>query len=347
MIVRDEASVIGRCLSSVAPFIDYWVIVDTGSKDQTPDLVKKSLSGIPGELHHRHWKNFGYNRTEALNLAKDKADYLLFIDADEQLVAEQDAAWPELSGPAYSLEARLGELSYDRLSLVSTSYPWRWEGVLHEYPTFGEPVAQPRIPEIWINVSTDGARSKDPLKYRKDAERLIAALKDEPANERYVFYLAQSYRDCGELAFSLRYYKQRAGMGGWDEEVWYSLYQCARLSELLGKPHEEILSAYLLAYETRPTRAEPLVSLAAYFRSRSEWNLGYLIAQQAIQTPVPADRLFVDIWSYRWKAADELALAAYYTGRREQAARLWEDLLRNPLVPPLDQERIRQNRGFL
>jgi glycosyltransferase involved in cell wall biosynthesis len=68
MIVRDEALVIDRCLSSVAPFIDYWVIVDTGSTDNTPVLVEKTLAGIPGELHHRPWKNFGHNRTEALEL---------------------------------------------------------------------------------------------------------------------------------------------------------------------------------------------------------------------------------------------------------------------------------------
>ena len=30
MIVKNEASVIGRCLPSLRPIIDYWVIVDTG-----------------------------------------------------------------------------------------------------------------------------------------------------------------------------------------------------------------------------------------------------------------------------------------------------------------------------
>lgn len=349
MIVRDEALVIDRCLSSVAPFIDYWVIVDTGSTDNTPVLVEKTLAGIPGELHHRPWKNFGHNRTEALELAKDKAGYLLFIDADEQLGAPSDAQWPTLDQPAYSIEARYAELVYDRLSLVSTKYPWRWEGVLHEYPTLGSAVAvaQPRIPGFWIQITSDGARSKDPEKFRKDAEILLDALQKEPNNERYAFYLAQSYRDFGELSLSLQYYDQRASMGGWDEEIWYSLYQCAKLKELLGYPHDEIIGAYLRAYEQRPSRAETMVSLAAYCRGREDWNTGYLMASRAININMPDDRLFLDVWAYRWKAADELALAAFYTNKKDEASVLWKELLLNPIVPAPDRDRIRNNLKFI
>jgi hypothetical protein len=56
MIVRDEAQVIERCLSSVIGLIDYWVICDTGSIDGTPDLIANILAGVPGELHHRPWR---------------------------------------------------------------------------------------------------------------------------------------------------------------------------------------------------------------------------------------------------------------------------------------------------
>lgn len=347
MIVRDEAPVIERCLISVLPYIDYWVIVDTGSEDNTPELIRSSLADIPGELHYREWKNFGHNRTEALELAKDKADYLLFVDADEQLGADLDATWPDLTGAAYSLEARFGELSYDRLSLVSTRYPWRWKGVLHEYPTIGHPVDQPRIPGFWIQVTPDGARSRDPDKFRKDAEVLLAALRDEPNNERYVFYLAQSYRDSGQFELAKRYYEQRASMGGWEEEVWYSIFQCTLISEWTGATHSEIVGGYLHAYEKRPIRAEPLVYLAAFCRSRRDWNSGYLFAKEASKIPIPKDRLFVDIFAYQWKAADELALAAFYTGRIDEATKLWFDLLANPSVPEPDRLRIQGNLKFV
>lgn len=347
MIVRDEAAVIERCLTSVRPFIDTWLIVDTGSEDDTPERIVRALAGIPGELHHRPWRNFGHNRTEALELARSKADYLLFIDADEQLAATAGASWPDLVEPAYSLEARYGELSYDRVSLVSTRLPWRWVGVLHEYLDAGRPVAQPRVPGFWITVTPDGARSADPRKFEKDAAVLAAALQEEPDNARYTFYLAQSYRDAGQLELARQHYRRRAAMGGWDEEVWYSLFQVAKLSELLGDAPAEVLAAYLRAHEVRPGRAEPLVALATHLRGRQDWHSAYGFARTAFELPMTSDRLFVDTAVYAWRAADELALAAFYTGRQEEAAQRWRALLDHAGLPAAERERIERNLGFV
>ncbi len=347
MIVRDEAAIIERCLASVRPFIDHWVIVDTGSVDETPERVQAALAGIPGALHHRQWRHFGHNRSEALNLARAHGDYLLFIDADETLGSTTGKSFPKLDGPAYSLEARFGELSYDRVSLVSTTLPWRWEGVLHEYLDAGRPVMQPRVPGYWIQVRPDGARSNDPKKFEKDVAVLVTALQAEPNNRRYTFYLAQSYRDAGQLELARQYYEQRSAMGGWEEEVWYSQYEVARLSERLIDTHERIVSAYLRAYQTRPQRAESLVALAAYFRSRGEWHNAYLFARTAVAVPLAADRLFVDLTAYHWRGKDEMALAAFYTGRKAEASLLWQSLLACPVLPAPDRMRIEGNQAFL
>jgi glycosyltransferase involved in cell wall biosynthesis len=345
MIVRNEAHVIERCLASVKPHIDHWVIVDTGSTDDTPARIAAALSGVPGTLHHRPWRDFGHNRSEAMTLAQAHGEYLLFLDADEELGCEPGATWPALQGGAYSLEARFAELSYDRCSLVQSSLPWRWVGVLHEYLDAGTPILQPRVPGFWIKVTPDGARSGDPQKYAKDAVVLEAALQTEPHNTRYRFYLAQSCRDAGQLEAALTHYQLRAAAGGWDEEVWYSLYESARLSVRLGLGHEKIVSAYLAAYQFRPSRAESLTGLAMHFRGRLEWHNAYLVASQAALTPVPADRLFVDITVYQWRAQDELALAAFYTARLPEAERLWRSLLAGSQLPEAERARMEVNLG--
>lgn len=347
MIVKDEATVIERCLTSVRPFIDYWVIVDTGSTDDTAARIKAAMQGLPGELHHRPWKNFGHNRSEALALARDKADYLFFIDADEQLGALPGAAFRSLVAPAYSMETRYGELSYDRVNLVSTALPWRWVGVLHEFLDAGEPVAQPRLPGLWIQVTPDWARSSDPLKFEKDAAVLEAALREEPDNARYVFYLAQSWRDAGHLQAALQQYDRRAEMGGWDEEAWYARLQAARMADLLGSPHNEVITRYLDAHEARPSRAEPLLLLATYLRAREQWNSAYLFACAASAMALPPDRLFVDLEVYRWRAQDERALAAFYTRRYAEAEKIWTGLLATDALPPFERPRVEKNLQFL
>src|SRR5262245_53632420 len=106
MIVKNEAPVIRRCLESVLPFIDRWVVVDTGSTDGTQALVRESLSSKPGELHERPWKSFGHNRNEALQLASSGSDYLFFIDADEQLSLPPGRERGALGADGYYLSCR-------------------------------------------------------------------------------------------------------------------------------------------------------------------------------------------------------------------------------------------------
>lgn len=346
MIVRDESAVIERCLASVRPHVDHWVVVDTGSVDDTRERIHRALDGVPGQLFDRPWRDFGHNRTEALELARSRADYLLFIDADEVLGAETGASLRGLTHDAYSIEARYAELRYDRVSVVSTQLPWRWKGVLHEYLEAGRPVEQPRVPGYWIEVRSEGARSRDPRKFEKDAAVLEAALQREPGNARYAFYLAQSWRDAGQPAKAREWYGKRAAMGGWEEETWYSLYEIARLTERLGEPHAEIVAAYLRAHEARPARAEPLVDLARYLRLREQPHNAYLFARAAAQLPRSPDRLFVDAQAYGWRRDDELALAAFYSGRVPEAAALWRALLASDDLPAAERARIERNLQF-
>ncbi len=98
MIVKDEAPVIRRCLDSVRPLIDHWVIVDTGSTDGTQDIIREHLKDLPGELHERPWRDFAHNRSEALALARPHADYSLIIDADDVLEIPKGYKLPRLNG---------------------------------------------------------------------------------------------------------------------------------------------------------------------------------------------------------------------------------------------------------
>jgi glycosyltransferase involved in cell wall biosynthesis len=63
MIVKNEEQDIQRCLDSVKDHIDYWVISDTGSEDNTKQLIQEIMDGhgIPGELHDHNWKDFSTN----------------------------------------------------------------------------------------------------------------------------------------------------------------------------------------------------------------------------------------------------------------------------------------------
>ncbi|WP_427308043.1 tetratricopeptide repeat-containing glycosyltransferase [Cupriavidus sp. H39] len=350
MIVKDEAPVITRCLQSVKGWIDHWVIVDTGSSDGTQALIRQFMAGIPGTLHERAWRNFAENRNEAMTLAKaelcGESDFLLFIDADETLRMDPGFGWPVLQQQGYQFRCELDGWHYLRNALVPAGMPWRWEGVLHEYLTQERAHRWEILPGATIVVSRDGARARADDTYLGDIAILEAAVRNEPANARYRFYLAQSYRDAGMLDESIRAYSERAAMGGWDEEVWFSRFQIAVLRERRGDAPATVRDSYLEAYQARPSRAEPLCELARYHRLRGEFALAHLFAQQAVALARPADVLFVDESVYAWRALDELAVSAYYVNAVEQGRQALVRLTSEGRVPAHERARIEGNLRY-
>jgi glycosyltransferase involved in cell wall biosynthesis len=350
MIVKDEERVLARCLASVRPFIDHWVLVDTGSTDGTMRVAREVLAGIPGDVHERPWRNFGVNRTEALALARGKADYLLLIDADEELVAPPGFLLPALTHDQVLVRCRVGDsdTTWYRPTLARSTIAWRYEGVLHEYLTADARHTAGRVEALLVRSYSDGARNADPAeKYRRDAYTLKEALKADPSNGRNVFYLAQSYRDAGDRLRAHDAYARRAAMGGWPEEAWYALFQVAVLKEAMERPWPETLAAYLAAYQRRHTRAEPLYDLARHYRGTEEWPLAELFARAALAIPTPAsDILFLEASVYAWRAADELAVATYWLGKYAESAAVSAKILASGVVPPPHVERVQSNLAF-
>ena len=348
MIVRNEAHIVREVLDSVAPYIATWVIVDTGSDDGTQDVIRTHMAGlgIPGEIHERPWHDFGRNRSEALTLARGHGDYIWVIDADDLLVGTPN--FNGLTADVYQLRYGPG-ITYWRRQLFRDGLPWRYEGVLHEYADCGVPFVEDSLAgPYYIESRRLGGRSLDPLKYAHDAQLLLAEVEREPDNQRSVFYLAQSYFDAGDFANAHRWYERRAEMGGFDEEVYYSLNRAAESMSHLGEPWPAVQDAYLRAWEFRRTRAEPLHHIAHHYRSNQRYELGYLFAERAAQIPMPTgDVLFVGSEVYAWRALDEQAVCASWTGRQAEAFALCRRLLARDDLPDDARQRIAGNRDHV
>lgn len=356
MIVKDEARVIERCLASVLPLIDHWVIVDTGSTDGTQDKIRKFFEnvGVPGELHERPWKDFGHNRSEALELARDKADYSYMIDADEVLVFEPgfdpDAFKASLHADLYNIFAQYGGTKYHRPQMTSNKKKFYYRGILHEYVDCHDEIQTRDFARGFMNTPIqDGNRSSQPQKYERDAERFEEALKGEvdPKDfNRYHFYLAQSYRDSQQWEKSLAAYMKRAELGGWNEEVFYSLYQAGRIMEILNKNIDDIIKVYFNAYQAAPYRAESLWAAARLCRLNIRFDQAYHFAKQALKCRCPEGALFIAAPVYEWMLLDEFAIAAYWTGHFKESRQASVALLQQNKFPPDQKERIEANLKF-
>lgn len=279
MIVRDAADTIEQTIASAVPVIDSWTIIDTGSTDDTPKRAQRALRGKPGRLLKRKWRNFAANRTELLREAAGSADYLLMLDADHTLHVDGDR--PELTADSYLLRIR-GASEWRLPLLTRAAHPFEYRGVAHSYLATDHLHTEAHLD--WLSI--DGGPGATIEKLRRDRKLLEQAFVDNPDDTRTVFYLAQTYRDLDMPLQAIQFYRLRADMGGFPEEVYWARYQ---LGVLLGEhvAFADGAPELLRAWRDRPQRIEALRALA---------NLANSVADKAA---LPDDVLFVRPAAYK------------------------------------------------
>lgn len=342
MIVKNEAHVIERCLDSVRSIINHWVIVDTGSTDGTQDVIRAAMANLPGTLVERPWVDFAHNRTEALHLARPHGDYALIIDADDELIIPAGFTMPVLNAPAYSFTIIDSHTRYPRTQLVSNALPWHYRGVVHEFLACrGAP--QPGSLPLAMRRGTDGARHRDPNTYKRDVKTLENALKVEKDPfliSRYMFYLAQSYRDTEDYENAKIYYLKRAEYGFWHEEVYISLLSAAYIMEAAVEPLENVLAIYDRAISICPERAEARHGASRLCRRQRRYIEGFYYAEAGLSLKMPGDGLFIQPWIYQYGLRDEYAVNAFCTSQYRACLSSCLDILGTSDLPSEIRRRI-------
>ena len=357
MIVKNESAIIRDTLENIIAHVplDYYVISDTGSDDNTADIIKQFFDekGIQGEIHHDEWVNFAHNRNSALQHAQGKTDYVLIFDADDRF--EGNFVLPEeLTSDRYYFRMAnsvTGANVYFRTLMFRNDGSFYWRGVLHEFVEQRKKtvVEQKIFGDYYVISGRFGARSNNPQKYFQDAQVLEKAFyspEDEDLKDRYAFYTAQSYRDADMYEKAIEWYAIRANLGGWYEEVYHSLLQISLLKIELNAPLDEIQRLLLATYEYRPQRAESLYHLARQLRLHDKIKLAYIYENAAVSIPLTKDILFVNHSVYEWKAKEELAISANSVGNYQLCHDLCVELLFNPTVPESNRKLLLDNLMF-
>lgn len=328
MIVKNESKAIKRCLDSVKDQVDYWVISDTGSTDDTEKIVKETLKGIKGQYLHHKWENFGANRTKVFEAARGKTDWCLLLDADFEVKGNFDNLDVQT---ADALLVRFeGDLSWRLPLITNNNMNFFYEGFVHEYLACLEPFRRENYDGITIvHHGEDSPDSETRI------ERNLELLLGQKESARKCFYLAETYRQKGDVDNALHWYHQRISWGDWPEEVFYSMW---RIGEL-----RKDVPMLLEAWQHSPHRAEPLHTLQWLFRETEKWDLAILFGKEAEGILQP-EGLFVHGQVYQYLVLFELSISYARKGWFDTAEYYNEAVLeRNP--PASIVEQIEFNRG--
>ena len=319
MIVKNESRIITRLLTSVSRLIDSYCICDTGSTDDTIEIIENFFKerNIPGKIVKEPFKNFAHNRNFALTSCMGMSDFVLLLDADMVLdIRDFKKDMLHTADTFYILQGN-DHFFYQNVRIVRNSGLYSYAGVTHEYvntPSNNRCRLIEKNDLFIIDIGDGGAKGD---KFERDIKLLTQGLIDEPNNERYYFYLANSYADNGQFEKAIETYQKRIDCKGWVQEVYYSFYKMGHCYKQLGKMNDAICS-WLLSMEALPERLETVYEIINYYRNTGKnllVNHFYRIAKEILDKKLfRDDYLFLHNDIYTHKIFYEYSIAAFYIG---------------------------------
>lgn len=311
LITFNEEKVISRMLNSILPIVDYYVIVDTGSKDNTKKIIKKFFDekNISGEIHDaeefnmsKHL-NFGFEK-----LKERKIDFALYIDSDNVLSIPKNFNVNDFKNELFKYDSGMinvtnKDIKYGKRLLYNLKKEWKWIGVIHENINWveGTTTYNSQLNLIIHNDGNSWTSQTIKEKYLRHANIILKDIKENGETSRNIFYLAQSYRDAEEREKAIEYYQKRVLMkNGFFEEVYYSQLMIAGLKWALSKPVSEIADEYMKCGELDKLRAEHLYFLKLMYERNGRLNSAKQINDilKQYKNPYPERVLFINPVAY-------------------------------------------------
>lgn len=292
MMVKNEKARLEVSLNSLispkgAPYVDALIFYDTGSEDNTVDIIKNfsekhkiNLYLIEGEF-----VTFCISRNISLEYADTvKVEYILLMDCNDELKGGENllnfVKYNETKGTAYFVMQHWWSGQHDKyynIRLIKNKSGWRYKGSVHEYmvdttiDSVGDKGAPTRdiiikIPDT-LNLYQDRTKDDDKTKNRfaKDRDLLLKDYNSNPEEPRTLAYLAQTYECLQDFSNAMYYSKLRLEQDGFIEEKYHAYMRCGKCAMALGHKWEDEMSWYLKAYDEFQ-RAEPLIKISDKYR---------------------------------------------------------------------------------
>jgi hypothetical protein len=340
MIVRDAEDVIEGTLAAIRPYIDRWYILDTGSIDDTKELIKNSLRNVEGHLYEEPFVDFGSARNSILDKAGTECKYVLMLDDSYELIKGGEFIRPLLTKHEVNCltvqiisENRLFLKSIFILTTSQLRFKYRVHEILEAKTTMNMP------PEILFRENIPKrhkARTKNRLS--TDIHRQLADLKDYPNDPRVVYYIGQTYSILQQWDDAEEWYTRRTYLfGGFLEDAYNAHYKLGLIKQYIRR-NNDCVYHFLKASELMHGRAEPYFSLSEWFEEKNP-VLAYFLADSGKKLPNPPNCSLYEAAVYdigldlqimktahkvkRMEQGKQALLAAYKTNKSVVDRKMW------------------------
>lgn len=298
-IMKNEANSLPEFLELVVPHISGWIVCDTGSTDDSVQIVTSFFDrrGVKGKMLQHQWRSFDFNRNLCMEEGSKqrRCKFWLLLDVDQRLHADLQLSLLELNytEAGYLMKDIINnEIENHKISLIRADFGWKYEGRIHEIlrppQDHDEDVVVGLLPDsIYTSHHTNFRRNDD-----QDEKMLRGEISEFPDRASAYFHLGKlllsrsSYREGIEMLI------RNSLLSDSEEEKFYDHYLIAKMIEFayahriddagmmsllarLGKIESghvsmsDVITGYEFASSMLPYRFEPYCRLAVIY-----WNAG-------------------------------------------------------------------------
>jgi TPR repeat protein len=312
ILVKNGGKQFENMLNENMHLIDRWTILDTGSTDETIDIINKVLIGKKrGELYQEPFINFCDSRNRLLELAGDSCKYTLMLDDTYIIKGDLRGFLNEVRGDniadSYSIYIKSDDVEYASNRILKCKSKLRYLYKIHEVVQSDNNVniMIPNDKTAIFDGRFDYMEERTMNRKQLDLKLLYEEIEDDPNNPRTYYYLGQTYNILQDYEKSYFYFLKRMNHtnDGFLQEKIDAIFEAARIANFkLNKEWSECEKLYLKAYEYDNTRPDSLYFLGIhyYFNENKKKAFEYFKRAFEVGYPIHAQYSLKPTLSYRY-----------------------------------------------
>lgn len=297
MIVKNGGPQLEQMIIDNLPFFDKWTILDTGSTDDTIEIINRVLKGKKkGELFQEPFINFRDSRNRCLELAGKSCKFITMLDDTYVLKGDLRSFLNEIRGDqlsnSFTLFIQSDDTIYGSNRIIKSDSNLKYIHTIHEVINDKDNI-NIVIPKEICNIEDrrfDYMEKRTMERKELDLKLLFQELEENPHDPRAYYYLAQTYNLLEDYEKAFYYFIKRTEFtnSGFNQERVDAIFESARIANFkLNKPWTECEELYLKCYKADESRPEALYFIGIHYYLENSFKKAFGYFKKAFEIGFP------------------------------------------------------------
>lgn len=299
VMVKNGGDNFKNFLKSNMNLIDKWTILDTGSTDNTIDIINEILvDKKDGKLYQEPFINFRDSRNRLLDLADEECKFTIMLD-DTYLVKGKlreflNFVRGDQYSSSFSIHINNNDIEYSSNRILKSQCKLRYVYKIHEVISEKDNIIV-NIPCEISNIFDDNPeylQKRTLLRLQSDLKLLYEELEEDPNNPRTYYYLGQTYNLLEDYNNSYKYFLKRYEFknSGLIQERFSAILRAGRIANYnLNLKWEICEDLYLKATKIDESRPEPLYFIGIHYYLKNDYTMAFYYLKKAFELGVPIE----------------------------------------------------------